>query len=365
MPPDDAGEKSEAPTPRRRQEARDQGQAAKSQDLTAAVALLGAMVILNFAAPGMLRNFVNLTQAMLGYQGSDAVTRDSMAPLALLAASVLAKTAAPVCIAFMLVAVLATLAQVGLLFSFDPITPKLSKIDPIAGMGKVFSMQSLMRLFTSLFKVILIGAVAFLTIRSWIAQIINMSSLDYLAIVGLAGELVFTLGIRLALVLLVIAIIDYIYQRYRHEQGLRMTKHAVKEELRRMEGDPLVRERRKRVARQLATQRMQAAVPNADVVVTNPTELAIAIKYDPDTMAAPKVVAKGAELIAKRIRELAVAHAVPIVQRKPLAQTLYRTVDVGQEIPPALYKAVAEILAYVYELSGKTLSNTQTVPAGA
>jgi len=355
VPTEDAGEKTEAPTPRRRQEARERGQVATSQDLTAAVALLGATMVPDFAGLAILRDLIELMRTMLAYRSGVPGSTNSVAAACQLAAGVLASTAAPVCLAFMAVATLTTVAQVGLLFTLHPITPDLSKINPIAGLGRMFSMQSLMRLVTSLFKVSLIGAVAFFTIRARLPQLVNMSGLSTWAIVGLAGELMFVLGVRMALVLLIIAIIDYAYQRHRHEQGLRMTKQEVKEEMRRLEGDPLVRERRRRVGRQLAMQRMQAAVPKSDVVVTNPTELAIAIKYDPQVMAAPKVVAKGADLIAQRIRKLAIEHGVPIVERKPLAQALHRTVDVGQEIPPAFYKAVAEILAYVYELSGKSV----------
>ena len=353
---DDAGEKTEAPTPRRRQEARERGQVAKSHDLTAAAALLGAMLILNFAAPGILRELVELTRAMLGYEAADGLSADSMPAWGHLAFQAFVKSALPVCLAMTAVALIVTLAQVGLLFTFHPIKPDLQKIDPIAGFTRIFSMQAMVILLMGVFKIALIAAVAFLTIKGRLIQIVNMTDLSFWEIVGLSGELMFILGIRLAAVLLVLAILDYAYQRHRHEQNLRMTKQELKEELRRLEGDPLIRERRRRVARQLALQRMQAAVPKADVVITNPTHVAVALRYDAETMAAPKVVAKGAELLAHQIRKLAVQHGVPIVERAPLARALYKSVEVGQEIPPAFYKAVAEVLAYVYELSGKAVA---------
>jgi flagellar biosynthetic protein FlhB len=168
-----------------------------------------------------------------------------------------------------------------------------------------------------------------------------------------AAELAFTLGLRMAIALLILAIIDYVYQRWRNEQDLKMTKEEVREELKRMDGDPTLKRRRREIQMQMAIRRIKTAVPKADVIITNPTELAIAIQYDSDTMRAPKVVAKGADLMAKRIRELAIENGVPIVERKPLARALYQTVDVGQEIPGKFYKAVAEILAYVYELTGR------------
>jgi len=362
---EDAGEKTEAPTPRRRQEARERGQVARSADLTAAAALLGAMIILNFTAPAMFRNLIELARGLLGYQGPDAVLSGSTARFGRLAADVLARVAVPTCLAFMFVAVLAAMAQVGLIFTLHPLQPNLQKIDPISGLGRMFSLQSVVRLGIGILKIVLIGAVAFFTIKSWVAQIVNISGLNYWQIAGFAAELIFLLGVRLAIVLLVLAIFDYIYAKHRHEQSLRMTRQEVKEELRRLEGDPLVKERRRRVARQLAMQRMQFAVPNADVVITNPTELAVAIQYDPELMSAPKVTAKGAGYLAERIRQIAVRHGVPIVQRRPLAQALYKTVEIGQEIPPAFYKAVAEILAYVYELSGKSAVGGRSAAASA
>ena len=161
------------------------------------------------------------------------------------------------------------------------------------------------------------------------------------------------LALKLAVLLLVLALLDYAFQRWQHERDLRMSKQEVKEDMKRMEGDPLVKQRRTRVARQLALQRIGQAVPNADVVVTNPTHFSVALKYDAKTMTAPKVIAKGADFLALRIRQIAVANGVPMVERKEIAQALYKTVEVGQEVPPQLYSAVAEVLAYVYRLGGR------------
>jgi flagellar biosynthesis protein FlhB len=355
MPPfDDFEEKTEAPTPRRREEARERGQIARSADLSAAVGLLVSMIALHFFGPAMFRDMVRLTQNMLTYSAANAVLPSSMTELGFLGLIALARMVAPVCLILMIVGVLVSLAQVGFLFTFHPLEPNFQKIDPISGFFRLISMDSAVKLVISLFKVAIIGSVAYITIKNRIAQIVNISDLDYMQIAGFASSLIFVLGIRLAILLLVIAIFDYAYTRLQYERQLRMSKQELKEELRRMEGDPLVRERRRRVARQLAMQRMQQAVPKADVVVTNPTELAIALKYDAASMSAPKVVAKGAGFLAARIRRIAIANQVPIVERKPLAQALYKAVEIGQEIPPSFYKAVAEILAYVYELTGKS-----------
>ena len=170
---------------------------------------------------------------------------------------------------------------------------------------------------------------------------------------GATCELVYSLALRLALVLLVMALIDWTFQRWQHERDMRMSKQEIKEEMRRMEGDPMVKQRRGRVARQLVLQRVASAVPKADVVVTNPTHFAVALRYDAATMRAPKVVAKGADLLAARIRQLAMIHGIPMVERKALAQAIYKTVEVGQEVPSQYYGAIAEILAYVYRLSGR------------
>ncbi len=353
MPPGDFEEKTEAPTPRRRMEAKQRGQVAKSVDLTAAGALLISMLVLSFFVPTIMNNLLELTKYALGYAGNDAVTQDSMLGLGSFAIKILAKSVIPVAVILMMIAIAITMAQVGFIFSAHPLKPDLDKINPISGFMKLFSIQSLVRLLISMFKVALIAAVAYITIKSRMPVIINLAAEDYWHITAIMGELMFTLGIRLALILLVLGIADYAYNYYKHEQGLRMSKQELKEELRRMEGDPLVKERRRRVAQQLAMQRIQSAVPNSDVVVTNPTHYAVAIKYDAETMAAPKVVAKGADLIAQRIRQIAIENGIPVVQRKPLARALYSSVEVGQEIPPAFYKAVAEVLAYVYEISGK------------
>jgi flagellar biosynthetic protein FlhB len=182
-------------------------------------------------------------------------------------------------------------------------------------------------------------------------RLVELSGLGFEQILGVAVELMLTLSLRAALVLLVLAIFEYGFQRWQHERDLRMSKREVREELKRYEGDPRIRERRRAIQQQLALQRMILGVPDATVVITNPTHLAVAVRYE-KSMDAPLVVAKGAELLARRIREAALEHGIPIVERKDLARALYRSADVGQSIPPDLYQAVAEILAYVYRLKG-------------
>lgn len=360
MPPEDVGEKTEAPTERRRQQARSRGQVAKSVDLSAAAALLGGMVLLNIFGPAMLRDFMNLTRSLLGGSGADSAHADSAVEAIRLAGGVMLGAAGPICLALMGLTIVVVLAQVGLLLSWHPLKPSLQKISPLAGFERIFSGRSLVRMLLNLGKVALIGYVAYLTIRDKLPQIVNSIGLSYLHLTGFTAELLFTLGLRMGLILLVLAIFDYVHARYRHEQELRMTKTELREELKRFEGDPLVRERRRRVARQLGAQRMQYQVPNADVVITNPTELAIALKYDPQTTKAPQVMAKGAGLMAQRIRQIAIRSGVPIVQRPALTRSLYKVVEVDRQIPSTFYKAIAEILAYVYEIGGKGYRIDQT-----
>ena len=351
--PGDTGEKSETPTPRRREEARNEGQVARSQDLPAAVTLMGGMIALNVLGEGILKTLLEGLGFFFGRTEPVPLTTGQIQGLGAAAARMLAAISLPIMAILVVLGVAVGLAQTGLLFTVKPLQPKLDKLNPIAGARRLISARAFVRMGMSILKMLIVAAVAYLTIASKMNQIVFAMGLDHWALFASSADLVFTLAIRLGLVLLILAIIDYVYQRYKHEEDLKMTKEEVKEEMRRMEGDPVVKQRQRRVQQQLALQRLRADVPQSDVVVTNPTELALAIKYDAETMTAPRVVAKGQGFMAARIRQIAVEAGVPIVERRPLAQALYRAVEVGQEIPPQFYKAVAEILAYVYELAGR------------
>jgi flagellar biosynthetic protein FlhB len=243
---------------------------------------------------------------------------------------------------------------VGLHFNTKKLQPNPAALNPMKGLGKLFGKsETLVKLGMNLLKLGLVACVAYSAVHGRLEQIVSVQGLSFLQIFGLGAEVVYAIGIRIAVLLLVLAIIDYAYQRFRIERELKMTKQEVKDEMRRMEGDPKIKGQRRQIALQIATQKLKKDVPTADVVVTNPTEFAVALKYDTSAMHAPRVIAKGQGFMAARIRELAIAHGVPILERKPLARALYKLVDVGQEIPEQFYAAVAEILAYVYELSGK------------
>jgi len=205
-------------------------------------------------------------------------------------------------------------------------------------------------------KVALVFLIAAWFVRGDLTHIAVLSEFEMLPLFGAACAMVYTLALKIAALLLLLAFTDYAFQSWQRERDLRMTKQEIKEEFKRMEGDPLLKQRRTRIARQLALQRVRAAVPKADVIVTNPTHFAVALQYQAGTMKAPKVIAKGADFLALQIRQLAALHEVPILERKELARALYKSVEVGQEVPPQYYGAVAEVLAYVYRLSGRKVA---------
>lgn len=348
MADDDHGDKTEQPTPRRREEAREEGQIARSADLTAGAALLAAVVLLKVLGPQMLTTLMNLTRRLgepPGLAAADLlpwlrqVGRASFELLAPFLALVVAVTAA------------VTVAQSGLVLTWKKLGVHVEHLDPVAGLRRLASADALTRLAIGLLKVGLVTAVAWLTISGRLAQVLAGGAAPVGGVLALACDVVFDLAVRLGLVLLILGLVDWAVQRWKLERRLRMTRQEVRDELKRMEGDPLIKQRRRQLQARLALQRIHREVPRADVVVTNPTEYAVALRYDEAAMPAPRVVAKGKDLLAQRIRLLAQQHGVPIVQRPPLARALYAAVEVGREIPPAFYRAVAEVLAYVYQLA--------------
>src|SRR5213075_285270 len=264
-----------------------------------------------------------------------------------------AGAAGPLLVGGVIVAIVANLLQVGLFFSGQRLQPNFEVLNPFRGLGKIFHAENLVHLVINLLKLSLVGLLAWSAITQRMDQIIAIQQLTYMQAFGLGASVVYAVGLCIACLLLVLAIVDYTYHRFKTERELRRSKQEVKEEMRRMEGDPKIKQRRRQIAIQMASKRLAKDVPTADVIITNPTHFAIALKYDAANMHAPKVVAKGQDLLAQRIREIAIAHGIPIIERKPLARALYRLVEVGKEIPEQFYSAVAEILAYVYELTGK------------
>lgn len=347
-------ERTETATPRRREEARNEGNVARSVDLSAAVTLLGAMLLLQLFGFRLAENLMVLVRDILsGDAGGNPTRVDDLSGYLLFGGRVLARCAVPILLGLACIALVVTVAQVGFLVTGTPLAPRLSRLSPLRGVKNLMSMRAGVRFGMSLAKVLVVGVVATVLIGLEIESVMQLGRLEAVGALGLSASIIFWFAIKLALVLLILGILDFLYQRWQRERDLRMTRIEVKDELKRMEGDPLVRQRRSRVARQLAMQRISHDVPTADVVVTNPTHFAVALRYVAEKMTAPRVVAKGADYMALRIRQVAGQHGVPMVERKELARALYRTVEVGQEVPPEQYNAVAEILAYVYRLDGR------------
>jgi len=351
---DNDSEKTEAPTARRKQEAREEGNIARSQDLTASMTLLATVILLNIFGMHMLTSMKLAVENMLSSQFGHNPTRpDDLNGMFAYALRIGVAGSAPLLLSIAGVTLLAAISQVGFILTGKPLMPQFSRMSPLSGFKKLFDARAGVRLVMSLAKVALIAAVAGWVIYDDLPQIMLLTELDVGPLFAASCELVYALALKLALLLVALAVFDYAFQRWQHDKDLRMTKQEVKEEMKRMEGDPLVKQRRSRVARQLAMQRIGQAVPTADVIVTNPTHFAVALKYDPKTMRAPKVVAKGADFLAMHIRQLAAANGVPIIERKELARALYANVEPGQEVPPEFYNTVAEILAYVYRIGGR------------
>lgn len=352
---EDNGEKTEAPTPRRREEAREQGQVARSGDLTAAALLLGGIVMLNWFGANLFAAMRQVVQLMLSHQSLSATHGTQILDGVLPSLIIVAKAVGPLMLGVVIIAITINVAQVGWHPSPGRLAPNFDALNPLNGIGRLFKGgRSGVALLMGVLKMALVGATIYSALHGRINQILTVEQLSFLQIFHLGADLLYSIGLRVGMLLLVLALIDYGYQRWQFEQGLKMTKQEVKDEMRNMDGDPKIKMRRRQIAMQLASKKLKKDVPTADVVITNPTEYAIALKYDQTSMHAPRVVAKGQGPIAKRIRELAIEAGVPILERKPLARALYKLVQVGHEIPEEFYSAVAEILAYVYELTKKS-----------
>jgi flagellar biosynthesis protein FlhB len=351
---DDLGERTEEATPRRRQEAREEGNVARSQDLTSALLLVVATVAVWAASMPMLRRgTIVLEQALDGARLADPLNIETARDAALTLGWFALLVALPVLVAAWGAAYLANLLQIGWLFSAKAAQPKLSKLNPMRGFQRIFGISGLVKVTLDSLKVFVVMLVAGLTVAQHRDRIIVLPYLEVMPALAQIGRLMLDLALRVLAVLLLLGVLDYLYQKWKHSRDLRMTKQQVKDELKQTEGDPEVRRRRFRMQQQIAQQRINAAVPKADVIVTNPEHVSVALAYEPERMGAPRVVAKGADYLALRIRQIAMQHGIPIVQRPPLARALYKDVPVGREVPPQFYQAVAEILAYVYRLSGR------------
>jgi flagellar biosynthetic protein FlhB len=350
----DLGERTEQPTSRRRGEARSRGQIAKSADLVAVVELSSAAILLLALVPWMFERLVAITRAVLdpGVVGSMSVPAEAV-PAAVWSIWKSLELAAPVLVLMFFAAILAHGLQTGGLFTLKPLQPKFNKLNPISGFSRVFGKRNAVKTLVSSIKLGVVLLVASLVLRSRTPELLGIAALPLLGAVYAIVTILKDLVIWILSVMAIIAAADYLYQRWQHTQDLKMTKQEVEDERRSMEGDMSMKARRFRMAREMLSQRLGSTVPTADVIVTNPTHYAVALKYDDASMAAPRVVAKGADYVALRIRAIAAENNIPVVEKPTLARGLYRSTGVGKEIAPQFYQAVAEVLAYVYRIAAK------------
>ena len=332
---------------------------AKSQDLASAVLLLLGVALLFFLGGGVVNSLAMLARRQLGSAGTLVMDVDSTLTLYYDVLGLLARYVLPIMGVMFIGGVLVYVLQFGLLFLPDKLAPDITRLDPLKGLGRIFSISGLMRLVFGIFKILVIATVAFVSLYAEHETILGLTGMGMAQGAYYMVQALLWTTVKIGIALLVLALLDYAFQKWKHEQDLKMTTQEVREEMKNLEGDPQIAARRRAVQRQLAENRISGAVPKADVVITNPTELAVAVQYDPETMAAPVVVAKGAGLIAQRIRRLALENDIPIVEKKPLAQALYREVEVDHPVPEDKYAAVAEVLAYVYQLKGKPIPGSE------
>lgn len=345
-----AQEKTEPATPKRREEARRKGQVARTAELGTAAVLLAGFGVLSMWAAGAGRTLMDLATQYLG--GSVRLEPNVGAVQGLFTSLVLsaATVVAPFMAVALLVGLASQLAQVGFLFTTEPLQPKLERINPLEGFKRLVSRRALVNMLKALAKIAIVGYIAYSEVRRALDMLPMLATVPMSDAVALVGGIVLRTGIYIGLALLVVAALDYMFQRLEHERSLRMARQEVKEELKQTEGDPQLRARIRRRQRELASRRMMQEVPTADVIVTNPVHLAVALKYDQAVMEAPVVVAKGAGIVARRIKEVAEEHGVPVVEDVVLARSLYDGVELGQAIPVDLYQAVADVLAFVYRM---------------
>ncbi|MBQ6807170.1 MAG: flagellar biosynthesis protein FlhB [Lachnospiraceae bacterium] len=353
------GEKTEEPTAKKLSDARKEGQVAKSKEITSAFELLAVFVILKFWVGQLGSSFVGgfqhlysqipeyikMYDGFLPHATFDAILIQSMVQLL--------KMILPVLLIGFLIAFLCDVVQVKWKPTTKPLQPKFSKLNPVSGFKRIFSANSLMELAKSIAKIVVIVYAVYSYLKKNTPSMFLLYDISLNQAIALIGDLVINLGFRISIFYMLIAIVDYVYQKMKFKKDMKMTKQEVKDEYKNQEGDPQVKSKQRARMQEASRRRMMQKLPEADVVITNPTHYAVAIKYDPELYDAPFVIAKGADYLAQKIKETAKENHIEIVENKPLARMLYANVDVGGIVPPELYQAVAEVLAFVYHLKGK------------
>ncbi len=349
----DDSQKTEEPTPKRLEESRKKGQVALSREVNNWLMLLAATILIGFLSPVVFANMAEHMKTYLAMPHALPAGAEGIADtLGESFWTILWIFSLPLLI-LMFTAFIGPFLQVGPLFAPEAVKPDLSKVSPIQGFKRLFSMRALMEFAKGLLKILIIGAVGLILLYPFYGRVENYVGLPLPTVMDELLELVVLLLVGILVALVVIAVIDIIFQRTEHHKKMRMTKQELKDEYKQTEGDPHVRAKLRQLRAERARQRMMQAVPQADVVITNPTHFSIALKYDPDQMDAPVCIAKGIDETALRIREVAKEHDIVLYENPPLARVLYDTVDIDEMVPAEHYKAVAEVISYVFKLKGK------------
>ncbi|MBQ3560019.1 MAG: flagellar biosynthesis protein FlhB [Agathobacter sp.] len=352
----EGGEKTEPATQKKLDDARKEGKVAKSKDLTQGIDLLVLFLLIKIFVSYMGGRFMSLFDSTLGRMAEFMSVNQKEVSMA--AFSTVLNNAIlelflliwPFLVFGFVITFIVTVYQVGWKVTAKPMEPKLSKFNPINGFKRIFSKDSLFELLKSIVKVGVIAYVAYTNIVDEADNLFILYEIDLNQAIALVGNIIIDFGIEISVIFIVIGLVDYIYQKWKFGEDMKMTKQEVKDEYKNTEGDPQIKGRIRQKMREASQRRMMQDVPKADVVITNPTHFAVAIKYDAEVSKAPVVVAKGEDYLAQKIKEVARENNVEIVENKPLARMLYHNVDIGAEIPPELYQAVAEVLAMVYHM---------------
>ncbi len=353
------GEKTEEPTSKKLSDTRKDGKVAKSKELSNAVQLISLFLILKFWIGNMGNDFMSLFSevyekipAYTTYWGGNIIREDYRILFNAIYLEILMQLM-PFFIVGVALAIIINMLQFKFKITTKPLKPKLSKFNPISGFKRIFSASKLVELLKSIAMIVIISAVVYSTIKDEWVYLFKFYNMPLNQALETIGSIVINMGLTISFVYLIVAFFDFAYQKYKFKKDIKMTKQEVKDEYKNAEGDPQIKGKIRAKMREASQRRMMQNIPKADVVITNPTHFAVAIRYDPQEASAPRVIAKGADYLAQKIKEIARENKIEIVENKPLARMLYANVDVEQEIPPELYQAVAEVLAMVYKMQGK------------
>lgn len=355
MADEDDSQKTEEPTSKKLAKAREKGQTAMSNEVKSWAVLLAGTAALIFMSGFAANEIRTFAYAFIEKPHMIAIEGPAMQDLLTLAAFKAGIAVSPIMLLLVVVAVGASLMQSGLIFAPDKVKPELSKVSPMKGIKRMFSARSLVEFFKGILKLVIVAVVAVSLTIPLLGDVELLPGASMADILDRLFQIAVMISVASVGVMTAIAALDFVYQKYQFTKEMRMTKQEVKDEHKQAEGDPQVKGRIRALRQQRARERMMANVPNADVVITNPTHYAVALEYKMDEMSAPKLVAKGVDTLAFRIREVAEEHDVPIVENPPLARALYASVDLDEQIPPEHFVAVAEVIGYVMRLKGKTL----------